>query len=212
MKIQTFGILACLASLTTYSSAALSFSLRFSVGNNALTNIADENGTAATGLSWGILIAESGNDFSAPIAASPLGLSTADGSLFGSGIRFFNGGLTVNLPFGTDTGSGVINTSGNIDASAFEPEIGTGDSFALIWFQNGFTSGTDNLEVGDNYGILTDNNFLVPSDGSTLAPFTLFAGPDPVRSANLVVQAIPEPSSLMLLALGSGFLAFRRRS
>ena len=106
----------------------------------------------------------------------------------------------------------MITSTDPIDASPFTPGIDTGDSFALIWFERGFSAG-DTLQAGDNYGILTNSNFLVPADGSSLVPFDEnFSDVDPIRSASLVVQSIPEPSSLLLVGLSTFAFLRRRRS
>lgn len=212
MNFKPFLLLAALSSASTLS-AALSFSLQFSnaFGDGVLSGIADETGSTASGLAWGILIAESGSDFSIPLTTD-IGISTADGSSLADGLVFFNGGLTTALPFGTDPGVGVVSATGTISADDFSPPIDTGDSFALIWFERGFSAG-DTLVEGDNYGLLTNSNFIVPANGSSLTPLgSNFNGPDPVRSASLVVQAIPEPSSLLLVSLASVVLVRRRRS
>ena len=192
------------------ASGALSFSLQFSnvFGDGVLSGIADEAGDLTSGLSWGILIAESGNDFSNPLTTE-LGISTADGTELAEGFRFFNGGLTTAIPIGTDPGMGVIGSTGLIEVS--DPGIDTGDSFALIWFERGFVAG-DLLEIGDQYGILTSSNFTVPGDGASLFPFgSEFNGVDPVRAASLTVLAIPEPASALLLGLASSLFLSRRR-
>ena len=212
MKFQK-AILALALSLTPNVYGQLGFSLQFSNFGNALTNIADEAGSTASGLSWGILVAEIGSDFSSPLSTA-LGLSTADGSELAPGFRFFDSGqTTAEIPVGPLAGSvGVITATDPIDASPFTPGIDTGDSFALIWFERGFSAG-DTLQAGDNYGILTNSNFLVPADGSSLVPFDEnFSDVDPIRSASLVVQSIPEPSSLLLVGLSTFVFLRRRRS
>lgn len=188
------------------ATAQTTFSALFSDFNtNNLTGIADENSSISEGLSWGILVAETGNDFSNPITTQ-FGIPTSDGAELENGFRFYNGGLTLDQGTGLE---GLIAGSQNITINS--PGFGTGDSFALIWFQRGFTSG-DILNAGDNYGILTDSSFVVPDDGTNNVPFfSNFAGNDPVRPANLTVQAVPEPTSVLLVSFASALLLRRRR-
>lgn len=193
-----------LVSSVLAASAQISFNLQFSdFGDNNLTGIADETGDVASGLSWGLLVAETGNDFSNPITTQ-IGISTADGAELAPGFRFYSGGTTIEF----DPFRGVIAASNSITLNS--PGFGTGDSFALIWFQRGFTSG-DTLNVGDNYGLLTRDEFLIPSAGATEDFSFLFGDTDPIRSADLTVQAVPEPSSILLISLASTFLLRRRR-
>lgn len=193
-----------LVSSVLAASAQISFNLQFSdFGDNNLTGIADETREIAAGLSWGLLVAETGNDFSNPITTQ-IGISTADGAELAPGFRFYSGGTTIEF----DSFRGVIAASNPITLNS--PGFGTGDSFALLWFQRGFTSG-DTLNVGDNYGLLTRDEFLIPSAGATEDFSFLFGDTDPLRSADLTVQAVPEPSSILLISLASTFLLRRRR-
>lgn len=213
MKPYLLSFVAILAS-AGMSQGALTFSLQFSspVGG-ALNNIADEVNSTASGLSWGILVSETGTDFDTPFndLALTVGVNTTDGSELSSGYRYFAGGLTSALPFGTDPGVGNIGTSGAIDATAYQPSLDTGDFFALIWFERGFSSG-DALAEDTNYGLLTNAAFVVPSDAASNFPLgSNFNGADPLRAATLTV--VPEPSISMLGSLAVlGLLLRRRRS
>lgn len=192
-------------------------SLQFSSSSQQLTNISDSNGvTGQDGLLWGVLVDRAASGFdSVPVS---VGVNLSDGSEIAPDFFFFNGGTTSTLPFGTDTGSpaaGTITTTGDIDPGVIpgitlDSSSGTptGSSFALMWFDSGINSG-DSLEAGDQYGLLTDNRFNLPTDGNFSEPYLFFGGADSVRAANLVV--IPEPSTLALAGLGLlGFLRRRR--
>ena len=212
MKFKSLVPLLVLSSLSS-AYGVLTFSVQFSNPpfGGTLSGIADETGSTASGLAWGFLIAESGDDFSNSLVTD-LGISTLDGSALADGFRFFNGGVTSIVDFGFEQGVGVIDSSGTVDATAYTPAINSGDSFALIWFERGFSAG-DTLQVGDNYGILTDASFVVPADGASLEPLAPnFVGADPVRSATLTVQAIPEPSSVFLVLVSSSLFLLRRRT
>ena len=186
-----------------------SFSASFQDFFSSLTGLADSGGSTAGGLTWGFLIAEdAGSGFSSPIL--DLGLSLVDGAELVDGLRYFDGGVTGDAIF-SDGGPGSPLDSGIVDHTAFA-DVNAGDSFALIWFDRGIASG-DELVEGDNYGLLEDANFAVPNDGVTLANFgAFFGGPDPVITANLQVQAVPEPSAIVLTGLASLVLLRRRRS
>ena len=189
--------------------ATLLFSVQFSnaFGDGVLGGIADEMNSTSSGLTWGILVAETGSDFSGIL--NDVGLSADDGAELGAGYRYFNGGLTTNIPTGTDPQAGAITNSRTIIMTDYQPNYDTGDSFALIWFERGFIEG-DAVTFGTNYGILENANFLVPSNSASNEPFgSNFNGTDPIRSANLAV--IPEPSTALLGLLGLAGLLRRKR-
>ena len=193
------------------SWGAFTTELQFSTlfDGNVLSGIADEDGVVTNGLSWGILVGAPGSDFSTPLVTE-LGLSTVDGEELASGLRFFSGGVTAEVPPFADDGpaNGAV-LSANFDFTGFTPNVGMSDEFALIWFGNGITSG-DTLEVGANYGILTNPVFVLEGDG-VLDRNSPFAGPEGPFAANLVVQGVPEPSAALLGLIGVLGMLRRRR-
>ncbi|MEP4076753.1 PEP-CTERM sorting domain-containing protein [Haloferula sp.] len=209
MKKFQVVCLSAFISVTSSSYGALSFSLQFSSPfTEVLGGVADEVNSTASGLTWGILVAESGNDFSGVL--SDIGLSASDGAELGSGYRYFNGGLTTSVGFGSEPDVGVVDQTGTINMSAYQPGYDTGDAFALIWFERGF-SADDAVDAGTNYGILTDSNFIIPGDGASGAVmYGNFGGsPDPIKGANITV--IPEPGTALLALLGFAGLLRRKR-
>ena len=191
--------------------AVLKFSLQFSnqFGTGVLSNIADETGDTSNGLVWGILVAESGTDFSSPL--TDLGLSAVDGAQLAPGYRYFSGGLTTNFTVSLDGGpnAGVISATDTIDATDYNPGVDSGDRFALIWFQRTFAEG-GMVSAGTNYGLLTNDTFNLPSDGASDQPYEgEFVGADPLRSATLAV--VPEPSTALLAFLSLAGLLRRKR-
>ena len=87
--------------------------------------------------------------------------------------------------------------------------VGTGDPFAIVWFDSDLGSSTV-MNFGDWFGVYTNPNLILPVDGANQPYFSNFVGPDPVRSAN-IPWIFPEPSSLMLSLLGVLPLLRRRR-
>lgn len=91
--------------------------------------------------------------------------------------------------------------------------VGINDKFYVVWF-DGLVGGT-----------LTDASFSLPADGSSFVDFTApFAGVDPNRTAGLAyigtgggstgagIALVPEPSAVLLGALGALGLLRRRRN
>ena len=198
-------------------------SLQFSTSSSTLNNIANSSSVVSNGLLWGILVDRNSVGFGAALLG--VGLSLNDTSEIAPGFNFFIGGTTNEPPFGTDfKGPGTIGTTTGdlapalssvpgitLSSNGSDPFNPTGSDFALIWFDTGVgnTAGTDSLEAGDKYGLLTNGGFKLPSDGKDPEPYLFFTGEDGIRPANLAV--IPEPGTALLAFLSLAGLLRRKR-
>jgi hypothetical protein len=206
----------CIITLTIgVSTSHAASTLQFSQGGKGATNFANSSGTVTNGMSWGLIIDTSGNGFQAG--------SYGQFSVNASGFLEINGvatddyyvstGLatqTIGAPFfsGGEAGAGAITTTTG------GPDVGTvagltaGDAFGLVWFSN---VGDTSASVGDAYGFFTHGSFTYGGAGSIISFSNAFTGTDPIRSANLTVAGIPEPSRAVLVFGGVLGLAMRRR-
>lgn len=187
------------------------------------SNLANAAGTVTNGMKWGIVVDTSGNGFSnggtsydayagGVNAAGFLGAggATSDDYYIPGTVTLDASGLGLQEgDFSTVPGNGSI-----VDDLIFNPAyssvtgLGTGDIFRIIWFS------TSTSAAGDKYGILSDPSFTMPAEGSPTSYGTPFTGNDPVRTASNTFQSIsgvPEPSRVLLLALGGMGLLVRRR-
>jgi hypothetical protein len=100
--------------------------------------------------------------------------------------------------------------------------IAAGNPLALLWFPT-LTTGATSAPAGTAYGIYTGPGtngsaaWTVPADGSTVAltfattngVFTVGTAPSSAGVASLTVA--PEPSRMILAAIGVGLISLRRR-
>jgi len=215
---MTKVILGSLLVSTGFVSAATCV-VQFSSGTSTIaTGFADASGSAAAGLTWGIIVSNGDSTFS-PIPANFV-LSTTttatSGTRIGTSNDYYFGSavLTANQTTGAEAGAlGKIGSLGNITKGA---SATTGSSFALVWFDRSLntasTPGLGTVAAGTSYGLLTDANFVVPADGATVFVGTTFSAPgDAIKSAN-TVTVIPEASTAFLGAIGALGLLRRRRN
>lgn len=218
MKTKVLFFVACAALFSPGTSNA-TVTLQFAqtgVGRASnFGNASDPGPSVATnGMSWGLVI------------------STADASFEGSGVydpivnptisQFLtkNNGAVVTDDWYHATGLSTVNSTatgvngdlggaGSITSATNVPfgvnGIGQNDVFGIIWMATAPTASS-------YYGLLTNPAFLIPADsGNVSYAGTVFNGPDPLKPANQQFAAVPEPSRMILIALGSIGLAARRR-
>ncbi len=224
MKTTAPKLLAAAAALflgTTGAQATVT--LIFGNATIYASNWANGAGTGNSLMAWGILIDTSGNGF-LPInegySGSGLSLTAAgtyqplvnnltnqptDDLLYMSPVLM----LTVN----NTNDAGVVGNN-RISAIANVPltnaggnSVDTGDHFAIVWFDS--TALNAASMIGMRFGLFDDASFTLPADGSTTAKTSAFTGPDPLKLMN--GRLAPEPSTLLLSALGALGLLRRRR-
>jgi len=192
--------------------------LEFTDALYALNNISDGLSPGpVNGLTWGIVIDSEGDGFgTSPGITNPpdppndpgylaeVGLTVSDGEFFSADDVFFYGGETTFF-IGNEAGNGAILRTPSLDLDLY-----TGDPFAIIWFQS--LASDDTITIGDAYGIITHDQFIVPPLGDV--PFQQhFSGTDPIRNPDFqFLDAVPEPSVglLWLVAISSALLRRRR--
>lgn len=169
--------------------------------NNGGTATGAHNWSNTDGTYWAIPTSADGD---APFIASTPALSTKAGT---NGIAFH-----------------IINSDGAGAADSYFMSI---DEIAVIGANNNFTVAVNGTTVSDpsNVGV-TVNGIDWDSNTITINPFTTTKGAVPFTFDNLQVAytiydenkhvvcsvAIPEPSSALLVALGSAGLLMRRRA
>ena len=215
-------ILTCLGLLSSVGAVHATVVVLF---NNAFlggmsSNLADSTGAVTNGMTYGVLVDSSGNGF----------LSQYDAF---SGGALFNTTATDDFLFlaadttsdssqgfitegdGTTLGGngGVTGVSFSLGGVSGGGTVGANDVFRLVWISNG------------KMGTLADASFLVPADSNTSTLDSPFVGVDPVRTAlnsysgtsqtptgaGITLTAVPEPSAVLLGAIGALGLLRRRR-
>ena len=180
----------------------------------------DADGT--DGLRWAIVIDTTGNgyaDLTTPTDKYDVFNNGVSGFLSINGLvsddyYFTPGALPVTSTqsaLGLDPGGigGVVSAAGvwNGTDAGRPAGVDTNDSFAIIWFDG------DSQVAGSYYGVFTAGHFLLPASGAAVSFSSPFnnATPEPIKQANIQFGAIPEPSRVMLVALGAVGVIVRRR-
>lgn len=192
------------------SSAQATTTLQFSVSPNGATNFANAAGTATNGMLWGVVIATSSNFSGSTYDAFNPAVSgfLTSGGIATTDYYFATGTSTSQLtgPFfsGGEAGAGGITTANGVPTTGDGISgVAAGDKFGLLWLP------TSTAANGDHYGFYTNAAFTLQSSG-IVNYSSVFAGTDPIRSANLIVGT-PEPSRAILAFLGLGLITLRRR-
>lgn len=206
MKTSKFRILllAAIFAIMTGSLAKASVTLTVGTagwGNNTTTNV--------NGMTWGVLINSSGSSFDGNT------ISTLQSALQGFSIPALPTGASTPVQIGTTgfyfaeaqsltSSSGPPTfTNGYMGTDQFNlTGVSSGNAFGLLWFSEGTTTS------GSHFGfqIPTGINTL-PSDGSTIT-----SGINTTPGlGSYTIGAAPEPSRVILAALGLGFIFLRRR-
>ncbi|MEO5915290.1 MAG: PEP-CTERM sorting domain-containing protein [Luteolibacter sp.] len=220
MKIAKLA--AALLVASTGLSSAATVILQFSSGTATVaTGFADASSSAAAGLVWGIIVSNGDSVFTPLSQGFVLTTTTntgTNGVQIGSSNDYYFGSsiLTANQPSGGEAGAlGKINQLTAITKGAGAT---TGAAFALVWFDRNITSAEGTVTGGTKYGLLTDPTFVIPADGATTSFATAAAlnggaANDAIKPSNTVtVVGVPEPSALLLGAIGALGLLRRRRN
>lgn len=185
-------------------------------------------------LVWGVVVDTAGDGFAAGSYLSGINYATGYQRLSTSAgltddvLVIHTAGNIMSLttaandggtPIGTNRiGSTVVNF-GNYGPVGDTVAIGASNPFAIIWFNKTALGGT--AADGDDYGLFTiqapspttTNSLVLPTANSGAPSFApLFAGNDALRPMGFeFASAIPEPSTMLLGALGALGLLRRRR-
>ncbi len=205
--IITIGVSAFI--LQAKASTLFQFNEFFSGGISS--NLSDAIGSSAVnGLYWGVIVDKDGGGLSTttfdPITlAFNSTIALTSGLAATDAVLVIAGDFTGDQSFGgafTDVG-GTTGTAGGVSGITvnYTNGIASGQSFLLVWFD----------PSGTQAGSLASNEFLLPTDtGATLTVDDVFIGADPIRPAT-GITFVPEPSSLLLGALGALCLLRRKR-
>lgn len=217
--VVLLGLIAGVSSLQ--ASVTISFNSPFVGGMSG--GFANTGGVVTNGMHWGIFIDGSNNglvDY-APITPSVnaiVNLVNATTSIATDDWMYFAGDLTADSSQGGVLSEGDFVTPGAnggvstfINLNLVSPAL-AGKAFSLFWLEGG------------KAGLLSDAQFILPPDGSTVTFDNPFVGVDPVRTAGLAysgtsgtstgpaVNFVPEPSAALLGAIGALGLLRRRRN
>ncbi len=221
MKTPAIKILAAAAALflgTTGAQATVT--LVFGTTTTYASNWGDNQaGTGNSKLVWGILIDTSGNGFLPAFDGySYTGLNLTAGvyqpmnnninEQATDDLLFLSPALMTTVPNPLD--SGVVGQNRITGISGVPIGINgvdSGDRFAIVWFDR--TSLTGTSMIGIHFGIFENAAFTMPADSSTFPYNSVFTGADALKP--MTGRIAPEPSTLLLSALGALALIRRRR-
>ena len=208
MKILShIVLLTIVTSLGSVANAVVSFTGTYS------SNLKQSDGT--TNIPVGtryIVVADTGNN----------GFGAATNNSITAGT-----GFTVGSLFGGDEiiQSSTVGTAGRAATSISNVGLDSspyaGKKFALIWFDT-LTSAATTVSNGDKYGILAPSSWVLPTVAGTYGFNGAPTGTDFQQygvtgflpggtTLTAGASAVPEPSRVMLAAMGLGAFVLRRR-
>lgn len=200
IKLKIIALFAFCAA----SSVSLNASVTLTIGTAGWGNTT----APANGMTWGVIIDTSGGSFLGASAALqtalqgftiPTSINPSNPVQIGSTSYYFAEAQAQTATGGPPTFStGLMNTASfNLNSP-----VATGQSMGLLWFAENTTT------AGSHFGFQTLGGAnTVPSNGSTITS-GITSSPG---LATFTIGAAPEPSRLMLTALGLGTFLVRRR-
>ncbi len=218
-KTPAIKILAAAAALflgTTGAQATVT--VTFGSASIYASNWANTSDTTGGTLVWGILIDTSGNGFRALDGGyAGVGVNLTAGvyqpmpdgafSQQTDDLLYLSPALMNTVAISVDGGVVGQNRITGIANIPLIDGVSTGDHFAIVWFNSTTLNGSS--VINQRFGFFDNAAFTIPPDGNTV-PFTsVFTGPDSLKLMN--GQLVPEPSTLLLSALGALALIRRRR-
>lgn len=195
------------AFLIPEASAVVSFTGNFSSNlkaSDGITNI-------PIGTRYLIVVDTGGDGFGASTSGS-----IADGTGFNTGSAFGDVNDLI-IQASTTTLAGRAATAVSNQPFDLAPYVGR--QFGLIWFED-LVAGDSAVTNSDKYGFTRDTGWIMPAVAGTYGFTTTPTGSDFRQmggagflpgGTNLVVGAVPEPSRMVLVALGSMGVVVRRR-
>ncbi len=188
--------------LTLLSSAVLA-KATITITGASVANLGDETGGAlVTPTTFAMLVALNDDPFDGLIMSDTISV----GQTVGNGKYFV-------LSVGSSADAGVFGQAAQgavtdlVLTGPLASDAAAANHVALVWFP-GLVGNV--VTTGDNYGVIRATNWVLPSDGSALS-FDSFVFPTTIKTAAFIV-AIPEPSGVFLVGLGTmAFLGRRRR-
>lgn len=209
--LKSLLIGAMYASSSAYAAVTLQFSVPFSPGSGVANAFALASGIPSDGLFYGVIVDSGGDGFLATYDPVTFAVGPANGnigSLLGSGgivtddRLYFAQDLTSDNSLLTEGDFTTTGGTGGISGLTLDlvGDVAPGDSFAIVWFDPN----------GVDAGLLTDPSFIIPSDGAIVDNSAPFIGVDAIKPAN-TITLVPEPSTLLLSAIGVLGLLRRRR-
>ncbi len=221
MKTPAIKLLAAAAALFLGTTGAhATVTMIFGTGATYASNWANSAGVEGGSMAWGILVDTSGNGFLPAFGGySGIGVNlTANGSYQSlpdnithvptDDLLFLSPALMTTVPNTNDAGVVGQNRITGITSIPLTNGVDAGDHFMVVWFNNTVLGGSS-LQ-GLPFGTLGNAIFTMPADGNTQPYFSAFVGADPLKPMTGRFDT-PEPSTLMLSALGALALIRRRR-
>ncbi|RYF42297.1 MAG: PEP-CTERM sorting domain-containing protein [Cytophagaceae bacterium] len=220
MKLKTTILASALLALGL-SSAQASITIVFNAAfaGGVSSSLANSAGVASNGLTYGILVDTTGNGFLASYNGFIDSTALISGATTTDDFFFAAADLTSDASQGGTVLEGDFSTPANVGGvtgvSFLVPNGSTvtaNDNFLLVWIS------------GDKVGTLSDASFILPADGGTVVGDAPFVGVDPTRTAGLAyagtspnstgagITIVPEPSAVLLGAVGALGLLRRRRN
>lgn len=190
--------LALLAASVSQLEAAIGFEFQ-------MPGFGDQTGTPKNGMYWALLVDTEGDGFAVnsflpfDVAESGQFLTTTSGL----SDDYYVFGKQTGLPHPTTEALGPF--AGFITGMVEVPlaQISQNNPFAIIWFVS------NSANIGDYYGILTSDTWLLPADGQVFAEYRDLTGGS--IAAQYVI--VPEPSTYALAfgGLALGVVLWRRK-
>ena len=189
------------------ASAVVSFTGNFSSNlktSDGVTNI-------PIGTRYLIVVDTGGDGFGASTSGS-----VAGGTGFNTGSAF---GDVNDLIIQASTATLAGRAATAVSNQPFDLAPYVGRQFGLIWFED-LVSGDTSVSNNDKYGFTRDTGWVMPAVAGTYGFTTTPSGSDFRQmggagflpgGTNLVIGTVPEPSRMMLAALGALGVMVRRR-
>lgn len=162
---------------------------------------------AANDMTWGLIVAASGGDFSgsftADLASNIVGFDPAPIANPANGTQIFNEYYFVRSLADSSSSGPPNNAAGYFNDVRFnlDTNVSSGDKYGLLWLP----SGDGEVAPGNAFGF-QDLGQTIPTDGTTTANI-------PGNPGLATFTAVPEPSAFALFSglMGLAFGATRRR-
>ncbi len=221
LRMKSPLCLAALALIAASTSASATVTFQFSRVTTFATNWASSSGAAGSTLAWGIVIDTAGNGFEQTYSSAGLSITAGTAQAMKVGTGDPGGGaasddvlfvspilmnLITNNNDGAQIGQNRVTAITNVPYGT--AGISFGDNFRIVWFDRTALGGAVNF--GEHFGFFGNTLFTIPGDGATVDYSAPFVGPDALKPMTEHFD-VPEPSALLLSALGALALVRRRR-